>query len=238
MSSPGPVPSRQDAPHLHSAFVDPTGNFLLSGDLGADLIRVWKIDTSSGKLTECSAIKAGAGDGPRHGSFTTINDATYLYVVNELGNSVRAYSITYPQGGCLTGSSIQSLSTYPTNQTKPTGVKASEVIVKDSFVYASNRNDKSFGSEQDSIAVYAIAPSTGQLELLDFTNSYGFFPRTFSINEAGTLVAVGGQTDAVVSVLKRDPETGLLGPLVDSINVGRRGTVNGEDGLSAVTWAE
>jgi 6-phosphogluconolactonase (cycloisomerase 2 family) len=238
MSRPGPDSVRQDKPHPHSVFTDPTGRYLLSADLGADLIRIWSIDASSGRLTECPSFATGAGDGPRHGSFASVGDATYLYVINELGQSVSAWDVSYPSSSCLSLSHFQTLSTYPSNQTTPTNVKAAEIHVRDGFVYASNRNDESFGTAQDSIAVYAVDAASGELDMLDFTNAHGFFPRTFSINRAGTLVAVGGQTSATVAILERDASTGLLGPLVTSIAVGSKGGVNQEDGLSAVVWAD
>jgi len=41
-----------EAPHPHHVFTDPTGDFLLVPDLGADLIRINRIDRSTGALTE------------------------------------------------------------------------------------------------------------------------------------------------------------------------------------------
>jgi 6-phosphogluconolactonase (cycloisomerase 2 family) len=202
------------------------------------LTRVWSVDSSSGSLTECPAIEAGAGDGPRHGAFAEVDGTEYLYIINELGNSVSSYTVSYASdSGCLEASLFQTISTFPSNESAPANTKASEIHIRDGFVYASNRNDQTFGSQKDSIAQYAITAS-GELEFLDLANSHGYFPRTFSINEAGDYVAVGGQTDAVVAILARDVETGLLGDLVASVSVGRKGSYMGEDGLSAVTWAE
>ena len=229
MPKPGPVPSRQDAPHPHGVFVDPTGKYLLAPDLGADLIRIFAIDSSTGNLTACPAIQTPAGDGPRHGAFWSPNGNTstaglMFYVVNELGNSVSAWSVAYPSsnGGCLTLNRTQTLSTYPAGKAAPTGSKAAEVHVSGNFLYAANRNDQSFGSRNDSMATYGIDVGSGRIAFVEATPAYSYFPRTFAINRAGDLVAVGGQTSATVAVLP----------------VGNPGTVNGEDGLSAVIWDE
>jgi 6-phosphogluconolactonase (cycloisomerase 2 family) len=242
MSAPGPDPSRQEKPHPHSVFPDPTGRFLLSADLGADLIRIFSIDASTGKLTACPAAATGAGDGPRHGEFwKSPSGALYLYVVNELGWTVTVWTVTTPPagaGGCLSLSKIQSAPTYPPGKTGPVGSKSAEVHVSGNFVYATNRNDQSFGSKQDSAATFSIEPSTGKLTFVEATNTHTYFPRTFAINKAGDMVAFGGQTSSTVVVVSRNASTGRLGDVVAQLQVGAPGTVNNEDGLSAVVWDE
>ncbi|KAK4097743.1 putative isomerase YbhE [Parathielavia hyrcaniae] len=254
MAVRGPNP-RQDVPHPHEIHPDPTGQFLLVPDLGADLVRIFKIDAASGKLTACPAAKADPGDGPRHIKFwqsTSIPGLQKAYTLNELANSVSAWDVTYPNdsnstspasvSGCLTLTKTQTLSTYAPNtnpSTNPTsGTKAAELHIADNFLYASNRADQTFGPQQDSIATYAINGATGALVWLGADNSYSYYPRTFQVNRAGTLVAVGGQTSSNVAVVARDPATGRLGRLVASLQVGARGRAGQEDGLSAVGWVE
>ncbi|KAK3326202.1 Lactonase, 7-bladed beta-propeller-domain-containing protein [Apodospora peruviana] len=242
MSGRGPVASRQDKPHPHSTFTDPTGKYLLAPDLGADLIRIFAIEASSGKLTACTAAKTGGGDGPRHGAFWIPRagsiDGTMLYIVNELGNSVSAWTVSYPSGGCLTLAKTQTVSTYPTGKSAPNGSKAAEVHVAGNFVYAVNRNDKSFGSTSDSVATYSITLETGAITFVEATNAYTYYPRTFQINKAGDLVAFGGQTSSTVAIVQRNTTTGRLGPQIANLLVGTRGGAGNEDGLSAVIWNE
>ncbi|KAK2040923.1 putative isomerase YbhE [Colletotrichum somersetense] len=237
MSQPGPVPSRQNKPHPHSVFTDPSGRFLLSADLGADLIRIFSIG-SNGQLTQCPSFQTGPGDGPRHGAFYTQGNTSFLYTVNELSNTISSWSVAYPTNGCLNLVKKQTTSTFPAGKTAPTGSKAAEVHVKGNFVYVSNRYDRSFGSQEDSIATYSIDPSSGQAAFVELTSAFSYFPRTFAINKAGDLVAVGGQTSATVAIVERNVTTGRLGKLVASLKVGNPGNVNQEDGLSAVIWNE
>ncbi|KAF0319256.1 hypothetical protein GQ607_013505 [Colletotrichum asianum] len=237
MAQPGTVPSRQDKPHPHSVFTDPTGKYLLSADLGADLIRIFSIN-GNGTLKECPSAQAGAGDGPRHGTFWTQVNSSVLFTVNELSNSVTSWSVAHPASGCLTLSRKQTLSTFPPGKAAPAGSKAAEVHVKDNFVYASNRYDRSYGSQEDSMATYSINPSTSEITFLEATSAFSYFPRTLAINKAGNLVAIGGQTSANVAVVERNSTTGKLGQLLATIKVGNPGTVNQEDGLSAVIWNE
>ncbi|KAK7178879.1 hypothetical protein DPSP01_004861 [Paraphaeosphaeria sporulosa] len=243
MSQKGPN-SRQDVPHPHEALLDPTGKFMLVPDLGADLIRIFSIDANSGKLTSCGSGKTDPGDGPRHGQFFWTNKDSaqpqILYTVNELGNSVSSWTITYPSGsgGCLSLTKLQTLSTYaPGTKGGPT-TKAAELRTFGNFLYAANRADQTFGSQKDSIATYTIDPATGKIAWLEAANSYSYYPRTFQINKAGTLVAVGGQTSSNVAIINRDPTTGKLGSLVTSVVVATPGRAGEEDGLAAVIWNE
>jgi 6-phosphogluconolactonase (cycloisomerase 2 family) len=245
MSQPGPVSSRQNAPHPHAIFKDPTGKFLLAPDLGADLIRIFAVDSSTGKLTACPAAQTAAGDGPRHGTWWSPGSGStkgqMLYTVNELSNSVSAWRTTYSTSGCMSLTKTQTLSVFAPGKTPATGkqpIKSAEVHVSGNFLYASVRNDQSFGSQQDSLATYSIDASTGAIAFVESTKANAWYPRTFAINKAGTLVAVGGQTSANVAVVARDPATGKLGALLASLPVGSKGTDGGEDGLSAVVWAE
>ncbi len=47
----GTVPDRQDKPYLHQAILDPTGKFLLSPDLGSDLVRIFSVQQDTLKRT-------------------------------------------------------------------------------------------------------------------------------------------------------------------------------------------
>ncbi|KAI0205331.1 Lactonase, 7-bladed beta-propeller-domain-containing protein [Astrocystis sublimbata] len=241
MTAPGPHP-RQNAPHPHAAHVDPTGKFLLVPDLGADLIRIFSINPDNGQLVACPPGEAAPGDGPRHGAFwapkSNSTEGMMLYTVNELGNSVTTWSVSYPEGKCLSLERKETLPTYAAGKALAAGSKAAEVQVKGNFVYAANRADQTFGEQQDSFATYAIDSATGSLSFVETTNAHAWFPRTFQINKAGDLVAVGGQTSSNVAIVKRDPVSGKLGELVADVKVATPGREQEEDGLSAVIWIE
>lgn len=95
--------SGQDAPHPHQAIVDPTGQYLLVPDLGADLVRVYSICPKKKTLTATAPLVAKAGSGPRHGTFSRdpISGKYVYYLVSELAGTITAYTATYggPQKG-------------------------------------------------------------------------------------------------------------------------------------------
>lgn len=245
MNGKGTIPSRQDAPHPHHVFVDPTGDYLLAPDLGADLIRINKINKSTGQLTECPSAKPPGGTGPRHGVFWAPSntssrvrraDSSSLFVANELSNSVSRWAVSYPSGGCLTLTLKQTLTPYQGNTTAVRGTKVGEIRAKDNFLYITNRNDKKF-SPNDSVTQYTLG-ADGTMTFTENTSVYGTYPRTFDINKAGDFVAFGDQTTANVAIVARDTKTGRLGPQVANLRIGSTGIPENEDGLSAVVWAE
>lgn len=71
----------------------------------------------------------------------------------------------------------------------------------------------------DAIISYSIDHDTGGINLLQSFPSGGSFPRQFSINKAGNLVAVGLQSDSRVVLIERDVETGLLKRFVANATV-------------------
>jgi 6-phosphogluconolactonase (cycloisomerase 2 family) len=251
-SIPKPGPNeRQDRPHPHQVLLDPTGKFILIPDLGADAIHIFAINATTGHLSACPDVRTAPGDGPRHGEWwsakgnTTSSNGLMLFTVNELGNSVSSWNVIYRKG-CLDLSKLQRISTFADGKVPAATVyngasfppKAAELRIVDSFLYAANRNDKLFGDQTDSLATYTIDPLTGKLTWVEATSAYAFYPRSFSINKAGTLVAVGGQTSSSISIIARDTVTGKLGSLITSLQVGSLGTYTNEDGLSSVVWVE
>jgi len=245
ISQQGPNAGRQSSAHPHSAIADPTGQFLIVPDLGGDAIHVFRTNSATGAVTACPDIKTGSGDGPRHAAWWAPSagstNGQMVYVVNELGNSVSAYSVSYPSSssGCLSLTKQQTLSVFAPCTSAPSRsqpVKAAEVHVAGNYLYAAVRNDQLVGSQQDSLVQYNIDASSGAISYATAVNSHSWYPRTFSINKAGTLVAMGGQTSSNVAILSRDPSTGKVGSLLASLQIGSKGTDGGEDGLSSVVW--
>lgn len=72
----------------------------------------------------------------------------------------------------------------------------------------------------DPLLNFAIDKKTGNLTLLQEVACGGRGPRQFSLNKAGSLVAVGLQGDGTVVIRERNIETGLIGEVVSWTNVG------------------
>ena len=140
MDRPGPNAERQDAPHPHGAYLDPTGRFVLVPDLGADFVRIFGINQHTGELKEVSPLVTKPGLGPRHLAFWTPKNASgaqvvngkvevYCYLVSELMNSLTGYKVTYSESGSMEFTSVYEESTFGGQEPGPDGSKASEIAI-------------------------------------------------------------------------------------------------------------
>jgi 6-phosphogluconolactonase (cycloisomerase 2 family) len=237
MPGPGAVPDRQASPHPHEAVLDPTGQYIIVPDLGADLIRVFAINPKTQALTAKASFKTPAGSGPRHAAFhnpygvTGEGATTYLYVVTELTSTIISYSVSYvPKQGGLTFTAVQEVPALGQLSHSRINAPAGIALSPDNrFLLLSNRNSSIFtlpnpdaknstAVSSDSITTFSLSTS-GKLGFVQAWPTYGLFPRHFSLNSAGNLLAVGNQNSANVVVLKRDVATGLIGDVLAEAEV-------------------
>ncbi|MFI0481218.1 lactonase family protein [Actinomadura sp. 9N215] len=78
----GPVTDRQEGPHAHASASAPDGT-ILTTDLGADLIRSFRIEDGTLRLVGETQLPAGCG--PRH---LVVHPGGYVHVVAELAASM------------------------------------------------------------------------------------------------------------------------------------------------------
>lgn len=145
---------RQEAPHPHGVFVDPTGKFLLVPDLGADAVRIFNINSEDDTLQQADQAHITPGSGPRHLIFTTptsnSNDPksssqTLCYLVNELSNTVGVFEVVYPATKHdhlkLKAAGKQSVSFLPPDAGKKGWTGAEIAITPDrKYLIVSNRS--------------------------------------------------------------------------------------------------
>ena len=239
--------------------LDPTGSFIVVPDLGADLVRVFSIDPKTSRLTESAPFHAPAGSGPRHGIFLNVDSGkTFFFLISELANTIASYEVEYFATG-LKFTNVFLSGIYG-NRTIPEGAAAAEVILSVSlslsilnshwsekykpdhkFLLTSSRNATFFQLDNfdkknntkipsDTLQSWAIDQATGELTLKQIAPSGGAFPRQFSINQAGDMVAVGLQMDGRVVVIERNVTDGTLGAFLTSIDIAGQ--------VTSVIWDE
>ncbi|KAI9720733.1 MAG: hypothetical protein M1828_005524 [Chrysothrix sp. TS-e1954] len=226
LTHPGPVKERQLVPHAHEVVLDPTERFLLVPDLGGDQIQIYSYDPPTLGLKSAGSLKVKPGSGPRHIAFSRRKNDTeplFMYVVAELDSSLTGFQVTYPaHNASMNFTQILHTNTFGSNPT-PHGAAAAEIALSpvDDHFLISNRNDSTFAlpnrnpknataAPTDSLASYKLLKN-GTLEFAQLWPAGGSFPRSFQMNEKGTLVAVGEQMSGRVVVIERDAKSGLLG---------------------------
>ncbi len=190
--------SRQKEAHAHSVFLDPSNSYAIVSDLGNDKVYSYKLNTEGGTLSEVGTATMKPGAGPRHYAFHP--NGKWGYVINELDNTVTQTNFDKSTGKM---SVVKSYSTLPKGYNKTS--YCSEILVHPNgkFLYGSNRL-------HDSIAIFSIDQSNGDLKLLGTEPTQGKYPRNFSIDPSGKFMLVANQNEGGITVFHVDSETGML----------------------------
>jgi 6-phosphogluconolactonase len=204
-------PQRQKAPHAHSVNLDPAGKFAFVADLGLDKVLIYKFDPAKGSIDSDGVAPAAVapGAGPRHFDFHP--SGKFAYVINELNSTVTAFSYD-PDKGAL--SPFQAVSTLPSGFSGTNYPADVHVHPNGRFLYGSNRG-------HDSIASFALNPTTGELTATGHQGEGVKNPRNFGVAPGGKFVLVANQDADTIVVFAVDPSTGTLSPTGKSLKAPR-----------------
>jgi 6-phosphogluconolactonase len=193
------------APHAHQVRTDPSGQWVLAVDLGADSVYVYGL--ADGKLTQHQQLTLPTGAGPRHLTFHP--DGTRAYILGELRPEITVATWDAAAGTLTPGQVI------PTAQA---GNFPAEIAISADgrFVYASNRGD-------NTIAAFTV--SDDRLTTLGATPTGGEWPRHFTLSPDERRLHVSNQNSGTVTWLPRDPVTGVVGAAEGSTPVPSVGIV-------------
>ena len=197
---------RQESPHAHCGFFDPTGKFALVVDLGLDRVLVYGLDRESGALKEAHAIKCPDGSGPRH--IAIARDGKFAYVCGELDSTVNVIQLDLAHSKSEV---VQSLSTL---KEPVKGNSTAECILSPNghFVYVSNRG-------ANSIAVFQVGEDR-KLTAAGHIAGDIKIPRNFNIDPTGKWMLIASQDGHKVGVYEIDAKTGGAKETDVSVKVG------------------
>jgi 6-phosphogluconolactonase len=200
---------RQATPHIHSSMFSPDEKYLLYADLGTDKLNIYRYHASKiPALTPVtpSFVDVKPGNGPRHMTFSA--DGKYLYLVQEMGATITAYS--FDDGKMKP---LQSVSMVPDDFKGKVGAADIHISPDGRFLYASNRGDA------DELVQYAINPQNGQLTFIERYRTMGKSPRNFVIDPTGNYILIANQNSDNVCVFKVDKTSGKLSPMRTQISI-------------------
>ena len=199
---------RQTSPHAHCVNLDPANHFALVADLGLDQVITYKLDAAKGTLTQQpDPFRTKPGAGPRHLAFDS--SGRHVYIVNEIDST-----ITLADYDAATGrlTEKQTLPLLPPDFKNLS--TAAEVVIHPSgkFLYASNRG-------HDSLALFAIAPGTGQLTFVEYMREGVKHPRHFAIDATGNWLLCANRDADTITVYRIDPANGHLSTTNNTVKV-------------------
>jgi 6-phosphogluconolactonase len=194
----GPDRSRQEGPHTHSIWVDPTNQYALVCDLGLDKVFVYQLGLADGKLKPHTEAIVHPGAGPRHLDFHP--NGRYIYVINELDATMSAFTWNSTRGELT---ETQTISTLPEGVKEPKSCADVHLHPSGKFLYGSNRG-------HDSIVIYKVDENTGKLSLIGHESTRGKTPRNFAIDPTSQFLLVANQDSDDIVTFRIDPKSGKL----------------------------
>ncbi|TCZ77826.1 lactonase family protein [Paenibacillus albiflavus] len=200
---------RQEKAHPHSIVTDPAGNYVFVPDLGMDQIVVYKLDANQHKLMRENSVSVKSGAGPRHLVFHPKH--AYAYVINELDNTIIAYTYNSQQG---TLAEIQTISTLIDSIVEVSYCADIHITPNGNFLYGTNRGD-------DSLVVFQINESDGTLTYIERISTFGNFPRNFAIMPGGKFILAANQNSDSIITYAIDQETGRLTVVGEPVEVAK-----------------
>ncbi|MFD4837512.1 lactonase family protein [Achromobacter sp. NPDC058515] len=193
---PGPHRKEQPFAKPHYNLVDPSGRYVVVPDKGLDRVFLFTLDASGISAEPASVAATREGAGPRHAAFHPAG--RWLYVVNELDNTVAAYGL---EAGALRP--FQVLPTLPDTYTGNSRAAGIAMDAHGLHLYVSNRGD-------DSIAVFRVDPVSGRLAAVQHAHTQGMTPRFFILSPDGRfLFALNEDSDTLVR-FRVSPRDGTL----------------------------
>ncbi|BGP31241.1 hypothetical protein JCM10296v2_003005 [Rhodotorula toruloides] len=160
----GPKKDRQEAPHVHGVYLEPTNRYLFAADLGADVLRIFDV-SSPDKLEQLPAITMPPGNGPRHLVFAKPSESstrTLLYLIEEIRSTIAVFEVEYPseKSPDLGLKALQKeVSILPPDYTDHQGDwTGAELALSPNgrYLYASNRCPVDNPAPYDTLAIFEL----------------------------------------------------------------------------------
>lgn len=190
---------RQTSPHAHQIVESPDGRLFYVVDLGLDQIRTYRLE--SGKLMPAQnpvAYTTTSGWGPRQLVFHP--SGAYAFLVHELESIVSALRYNAEEGRF---EEVQSLLCIPEDYRKQNKCGGIKLTPDGRFLYVSNRG-------HNSIAVFSVEENSGRMELIEFADVHGDWPREFCLSPDGTILIAANQKSNTLTSFAIDSENGKL----------------------------
>jgi 6-phosphogluconolactonase len=183
----------------HAMQTDVSGKFLYIVTLASDKIHHyhWDAETRGYTPADPPTIDTKPGSGPR--LFATHPNGLFMYLANELDNTVVAYNVDSKTGSL---GEFQSLSTLPEGVIGGSSLSEIHLTPDNKFLYIANRS-------HSTIVGYSVNQQSGNLTYIDhFTTERNV--RSFTISPDGRHLYAGSRKSDVIEIFIIDDVSGEL----------------------------
>ncbi len=175
---------RQEAPHPHWTGVSPDNRFAFVPDLGLDKVVIYRLNSELSTLQPHGVAELPPGSGPRHMKFHP--NGRWIYVLNELALTVTMFDYDATQGKMSAGQTIETVPGAELRTEKAKSTSEVRIHPNGKFLYAANRG-------HDTLTVFSIDGTSGQLSFVQRVNVRGSTPRNFNLSPDGKWLIAAGQ---------------------------------------------
>lgn len=164
----GEVSDRSYEPHVSCVKMSRDNKFLFASDTGMDHVNVYELNYETGKLRPVDIIRSDVDSGPRHMIFSV--DNKYLYVLNEIQNSIDVFTYNVLDSGYPDFEKIQTIKTvddYHATRSVSSALKFSE---DRNYIISSSAGD-------NSVVIFKRNNDEGTLEKILCLPISGTYPK-------------------------------------------------------------
>lgn len=214
--SPGNITERNLRPHCRCSCFSPDEKYLFVADSGMDLIKVYRFDHHTGKITDIDILHSKLLASPCYIRFSS--DGKYFYVLKESLNVISVYSYQDAKRSPV----LHLEGTFSTLAKKYNDYSAAV-----SFILTEDeKNLVCCNAGENSICIFRRDPENGLLEQLQVLPISGVYPKKVGIFPGGRHLVSVNQESNSLSLFKVDFETGLILMRHESIRVPQPSCIN------------
>ncbi|KPW52006.1 hypothetical protein ALO95_02978 [Pseudomonas syringae pv. antirrhini] len=199
---------RQLSSHVHLAVPTPDNKYVVSADLGADKLFVYRYDANQAKPLQPAkvpTVQLPGGSGPRHTLFSA--DGKHAWLVLEMTAQVAVFD--YHDGGFK---QTQLVDMKNKGVEEKNGGGALHTSPDGKFLYVTNRGDA------NQVVVFRIDQASGKLEEIQRRSLEGKEPHEFAFDPTGKFMLFANQKSNQIVTVRRDPQSGMIGDTVQKFD--------------------
>ncbi|RMT93282.1 hypothetical protein ALP38_04763 [Pseudomonas amygdali pv. sesami] len=199
---------RQMSSHVHLAVPTPDDKYVVSADLGADKLFVYRYDASQAKPLQPAkepTVQLPGGSGPRHTLFSA--DGKHAWLVLEMTAQVAVFDY---HDGVFKQTQLVDMKNKGVQEKNGGGALHTSPDGK--FLYVTNRGDA------NQVVVFRIDQASGKLEEIQRRSLEGKEPREFAFDPTGKYMLFANQKSNQIVTVRRDPQSGKIGETVQKFD--------------------
>ena len=184
----GSIAERNFRPHVSCVKMTRDNHYLCACDLGLDHVKIYRLDTATGKLKLADVVRSDQESAPKYIKFR--KDGKFCYIIHELNNTIDVYSYEEEKDNPVFNK-LQTVKTINDYHAGDSAACAMKFSVDYKYLFCSNAGDNSVGA-------FEIDTKTGLLTKKFVLPISGDYPKDIAVfPDNKHLVSLNHETDTM-----------------------------------------